>query len=218
MDLWLFDFGHFPESLANSILDTFPPSIADSIRRFRRMEDKKSRIIARLLIQKYVTDQSKFWDWNTWMENEHHKPGIKGGPFFSISHSGTKVLVGFSETAEIGVDLEEIKPIDVSVLMQYFHPTEKAFLSANAYDLNHFYAIWTKKEAVLKASGIGLLKGLDHLNVLDQDPSVNRLLTEINLGPEFKCAVCSLSEGTETKLHLIDHNILNKFIHEKILL
>ena len=62
------------------------------------------------------------------------KPALAGGPYFSISHSGTRVAVALSEHCEVGIDVEDL---------------------ATAADADRL-GRWTAVEATLKAAGSGL--------------------------------------------------------------
>ncbi len=88
---------------------------------------------------------------------------------FNISHSGETVLVGVSADAEIGVDVEVIRPFDnfMEIAEKYFHPEETLTISNMPQNmhLNKFYEIWTQKEAAVKALGIGLACPLNHFKV-----------------------------------------------------
>jgi hypothetical protein len=61
------------------------------------------------------------------------KPWLEGGPWFSISHSTTRVAVAVCERCEVGLDIEDAD-------------------GAGARELER----WTAIEAVLKAVGAGL--------------------------------------------------------------
>jgi 4'-phosphopantetheinyl transferase len=79
---------------------------------------------------------------------------------FSLSHSEDWALAGFARGREIGVDLEAIRPIsDYRDLADTnFAPAETAALLALPEDqqIEGFFACWTRKEAYVKALGLGL--------------------------------------------------------------
>jgi len=95
----------------------------------------------------------------------------KGKPFyntpsglhFNISHSEDWAVCAFSAMS-VGVDIEIIKPIDLSIAKDCFTQTEFETLSQLADEsekLNYFYNIWTIKESYLKAIGSGFSKAPD---------------------------------------------------------
>lgn len=92
----------------------------------------------------------------------HGKPKLThgGGIDFSITHSGDRVGVAMAECGVVGVDVEEesgVKepnPLEPYVLTQQ----ERAGLESTAASARTaaFLRYWTRKEAILKASGSGL--------------------------------------------------------------
>ena len=94
------------------------------------------------------------------MANPHGKPEVPGGPPFNVSHSGDVVLVAIARTGRIGVDVEQSRGLrDMASLARgTFLPEEAAaVLDAAGEDrIAAFYRVWTRKEAILKALGVGL--------------------------------------------------------------
>lgn len=95
----------------------------------------------------------------------HGKPVLAGKAAhaaidFSISHAAERVVVATSRDGAIGVDVERIRPVgdlagpDAGVLAD----DERCVLGALAPDEREaaFTRYWTRKEAVLKATGEGL--------------------------------------------------------------
>ena len=111
------------------------------------------------------------------------KPFIKNcGIEFNLSHSGDWVLFAFSHSAEIGADIEQIRPMPdmPDVARQNFSATEFALWQATpAPDRTQaFYRCWTRKESFIKAIGEGLSCPLDSFEVafgLDQPARLTSL-------------------------------------------
>jgi 4'-phosphopantetheinyl transferase len=90
--------------------------------------------------------------------NEMHKdrdgaPLPSEGVFWSISHK-PKYVAAVVSNAKIGIDIEEIKPRNES-LLDYIASGNEWELSRNK-SWSTFFRYWTAKEAVLKALGIGI--------------------------------------------------------------
>ena len=88
-------------------------------------------------------------------QNEEGKPYVKNLPiYFNLSHSGDFVVCAISEQ-EVGVDIEQIKPIDLQLAKRYFHANEckDLFAQKEADRLNYFFSLWTLKESYLKWHG-----------------------------------------------------------------
>lgn len=102
------------------------------------------------------------------------KPAMANGhdTSFNASHSGDRLLFGFTRGGEIGVDVERVRPgascADFeSVIRRAFSPREQHAMSHSAeHDrLRSFYAIWARKESYIKATGAGLSQGLERFTV-----------------------------------------------------
>lgn len=83
------------------------------------------------------------------LKNENGKPYFANGPYFNISHSGKYVLMAVS-TAEIGVDIEEIKSKDMSSLVRIFNEAEAKMIKEHS----DFYYLWCAKESLIKCMGL----------------------------------------------------------------
>jgi len=79
---------------------------------------------------------------------------------FSMSRSGSRGLYALSRGREVGVDLEDrSRTVDTETLgRRFLSPAERDVLMELAEEEKQrgFYRIWTRKEAVLKALGVGL--------------------------------------------------------------
>ena len=77
---------------------------------------------------------------------------------FNISHSGDLVACALSR-ANVGIDIESISRATdhLAIAHAYFSPDEAIWIGARQGSVNRrFVALWTVKEAYLKAIGIGL--------------------------------------------------------------
>ena len=81
------------------------------------------------------------------------KPYLPCGPFFNLSHSGSKVVLLVGDQ-ELGVDIEQITPYSQSVAWQVFTDCELAWLNIQQSD-EAFFRLWTGKESIMKALGQG---------------------------------------------------------------
>lgn len=92
--------------------------------------------------------------------DEKGKPNAKG-VHFNVSHSkGHVVLV--KAPCPVGIDIEEVREVKQDLIDFVCSPEEKAYIENE----ERFFEVWTNKEAILKAKGIGLrndLKGVPSL-------------------------------------------------------
>jgi 4'-phosphopantetheinyl transferase len=100
----------------------------------------------------------------------HGKPALAGSAIaFNVSHAGDLALIAISAAGPLGVDVEPVRPmVDLdAIAARYFSPGERAALAVLAPEQRTlgFYQAWTRKEAMLKATGHGLSRALDHYTV-----------------------------------------------------
>jgi len=91
--------------------------------------------------------------------------GAGGGPAFSLSHSGDFVLLAVAaKGVSVGIDIEQHRPMDdwPAIAAHHFHPSEVDDLHALEPTRQQaaFFDCWTRKEAVVKATGLGLSQPL----------------------------------------------------------
>ncbi len=88
---------------------------------------------------------------------------------FNVSHSDGLALFAVTAAAEVGIDLERVRPLDdlQQVAESVFSARERAELaSLPASDRTEgFFIRWTRKEAFVKARGDGLQHRLDSFDV-----------------------------------------------------
>jgi 4'-phosphopantetheinyl transferase len=98
------------------------------------------------------------------------KPFVAGTPVsFNLSHSDGLALCAITVDGQIGVDVERIRPVTDAddIVKRYFAPleaSEYARLPASERPAT-FFSTWTRKEAFLKATGLGLQRPLDSFEV-----------------------------------------------------
>lgn len=90
-------------------------------------------------------------------------------PQFNLSHSRDLAVLAVRDDGPVGVDIEYLKEFNQrqAVAARFFTTREQAELSAvpASGQLLAFYCIWTRKEAILKATGLGLSGRLDAFDV-----------------------------------------------------
>ena len=80
--------------------------------------------------------------------NPWGKPALSGGgPCFILSHSGDYALLAVSD-APLGADIQQVRPVSPGLLRKLARPEE---LAAGM----DFFTLFTRKEAMMKASGLG---------------------------------------------------------------
>lgn len=111
---------------------------------------------------------------------------------FNLTHTAGAALIAAGVGREIGVDIERSRPLDDLDAMAHtiFSEVEFALWSALPEEnrLESFYRVWTRKEAYLKAIGLGLYREL-------QDVTVPVTLTPFNGPGEAQCVRDAAGRG-----------------------
>jgi 4'-phosphopantetheinyl transferase len=97
-------------------------------------------------------------------EEGNRKPGLAGPAGdvrFNLTHSEGLALLAVARALELGVDMERVRPMPgaLSLAQRFFAPEEISDLQSvwgTPDGEPAFFRCWTRKEAVLKASGAGL--------------------------------------------------------------
>ncbi|MDN3028242.1 4'-phosphopantetheinyl transferase superfamily protein [Streptomyces sp. S.PB5] len=136
----------------------------------------------------------------------HPRTGLE----FSLSRTGPHWLIAVEADATVGVDIEDMSDFDhgaVSSLV--LSPSERAHLRAcspGPARTRAFYHCWTRKEAVVKASGAGITSDLSAVEVHpgSAGPVPVRQVTprgtsslsvrDLDVGPHL-CAALAREEG-----------------------
>lgn len=169
--VWFASFSEFSFSL-----DMFTRTLnrAESLKMSRfateplRVRFARAHGLLRLLLSRYaecLPEELVF------SEGSHGKPVLVGakGLTFSLSHSGDGVAIAVARDLDIGVDIEEIKPIeDRSSLVERFFSADETYsykaLPPSVQEAA-FFRLWTRKEAFVKGLGLGLSHPLDSFSV-----------------------------------------------------
>ena len=105
---------------------------------------------------------------------EHGKPAIEGCDMhFSISHCKQGIAVAVDDKP-IGIDIESVREADEALIEKTMNPDEAKAIRSSANPKEAFISFWTKKEAVLKLRGTGIIDEL--YDVLSADETVETFI------------------------------------------
>lgn len=142
---------------------------------FGRFTCLKSYVMLQQLVQEIFAETEERWlplqrrlkEWNgNFVYNEHDKPFMQNalgerieGVDFSISHCKNAIAVVLSDRP-VGVDVESFRHAEEALLRRTMNPEEQADVCAAIDPAEAFTRLWTRKEAVLKLRGTGLVDDL----------------------------------------------------------
>ncbi|MBR6382804.1 MAG: 4'-phosphopantetheinyl transferase superfamily protein [Lachnospiraceae bacterium] len=79
--------------------------------------------------------------------------------FFNISHSKDYVVLALSDK-EIGIDIQEIKPLKANVPKRFFTDTDNEYIDEIEEEkIERFTRVWSAKESFAKLTGNGIGEG-----------------------------------------------------------
>lgn len=134
----------------SALLEAVEKQRKGRIERFARDSDKKLCLGAGLLIAQYV-------GLGAISRDSRGKPHCKGGPPFSLSHSGDYVLLAVGAEEAVGCDIEQCRALEYhKIAARAFSPEESSLVEQAADPAEMFFRIWTLRESYLKATGEGI--------------------------------------------------------------
>lgn len=140
-----------------------------------RFADDQTRYIVSHGILRYLLGQYCQTDPKTlsFTYNDREKPFLKHQPAFwqfSMAHSGDWVAIAIGKHTAIGIDIETLNQPHIdwqTISKAYFSTSEQAWLDTTTQPDAVFSLIWTRKEAILKATGAGLSEDMRYIEVGD---------------------------------------------------
>ena len=185
------------DAIRNSEIDQYltmlPNFMAEEIYRYRLESDRKAKLLSRLMLLKYLREDKKEYLINDWRRDSNYKPFIAGWKFFNIAHSG-EIAACTCSTSEVGLDVEKKILISFSEITSQFCLEEKDYIFGSDNIVDRFYEIWVKKEAVLKAAGLGIVNGLQEICCLQEQVIFKNKIwyfRKLNLGEGYTAFLCT---------------------------
>jgi 4'-phosphopantetheinyl transferase len=163
-----------PPALVASLRQLLSTDEQSRVDRFHFEKDRRHFTVARACLRTLL---GRYLEWPPaeirFSYSDHGKPALDerlGRQLkFNLAHSGGLALYAFTPAADIGVDLEFIRPdfTGDDVARRFFSATEVAALDRLPAPARHqaFFNCWTRKESFIKAKGLGLSLGLDQFDV-----------------------------------------------------
>ena len=170
VDVWRIKLD-LPLATVKQLESTLSTDESQRARRFHFEKDKTNYIVAhgclRDILSRCLQCEPGKLNFDI---NDYGKPSIKGYKLeFNLSHSGNLALIAVSRECKVGVDVEHIRSNMEfeSIANRFFSPNEVAELISLPLEQRTiaFFNCWTRKEAYIKAQGLGLSLPLDSFDV-----------------------------------------------------
>lgn len=136
-------------------LHLLPDALQTTINKYKDWESRWLRITGKYLLQKICIDMGfeNLSSLSSLYYSEKNKPFLSDHIDFSISHSTDKVVCGVIKNGVIGIDIEKKGSYMADDFKEFFNEKEFEIIANGPCD---FYKLWTKKEALAKATGMGI--------------------------------------------------------------
>lgn len=152
----------------------------------------------------------------SWKKGEQGKPillGVtdtKGEPLYvNLSHSGEMAAAVLADF-EVGIDIQEQQTPPEGVARRFFTQQEQAWLYATEAmeKAEHFFRLWTLKEAYIKTTGQGMRTPLMDFDVTKAAEKCGEVIAITEKGWEaekaekiFLCALPTILQPTDPEQH-----------------
>lgn len=201
VDVWFINTAHIDAEALQKINHLLPNTMQEDIQRFRNHEDRRLKTMGRLLVREYFKRKHHQFNWNDWSLDERGKPFLKEKEQFNMSHSGDIVVVAFSDE-KLGVDVEKHADFDSASVTSFFHKAEQHFIENAPNREEAFFTVWTRKEAYLKAKGVGIIEELHLESCLNESVGDNEkwFIRPISVAHNYTAALCTKFENPTIRL------------------
>jgi 4'-phosphopantetheinyl transferase len=164
-----------PARILDEFATTLSPNERERAHKFK-FEKHRNRYIAgrgvlRKILERYLHADAAAL---RFVYSANGKPALSGefadaGIHFNLAHSEDLALVAVTRVGVVGVDVECVRPVKEmdELVARFFSPREnEAFQKvADAVKPAAFFNLWTRKEAILKATGEGITRSLSLVEV-----------------------------------------------------
>lgn len=225
VDVWRVSLNVEPDSV-KQIESTLSADETERASKFQFDKDKYRSIIARGslrdILSRYLNCKPNEPIFSI---NKYGKPALDNFKMeFNVSHSGDFVVIAVTQNRRVGVDIERVRQGISShvIAKQYFSKAEVDELRSLPIEQREtaFFTCWSRKEAYIKAHGLGLSLPLESFDVslTPNEPAILRAtrpdekeatrwtLMSFEVNSDYGSAVAVEGHGVE--LRLWDWNLI----------
>ncbi|MGA0557671.1 4'-phosphopantetheinyl transferase family protein [Larkinella sp. VNQ87] len=187
--------------------------------RFVRPFDQARYVVGRGLLRQLLAGFTQQKPATVVFKPDAGKPSLAHaeGPAFNVSHSGDWIVYAF-DSQPVGIDVEQVNPsfTHTDIVHSHFTLAEQQVVRENPA---HFYTLWTRKEALLKALGRGLdddlrsvpaLAGSHPLSIKPGESGGTWTVRSFVCAPQYPAALAyrKPAESREVTFYELDETVL----------
>lgn len=142
-------------------LSWFPQERVDNILKINHIQGRREKVAAYVLLVKMMREEGCLKQLPLFQYDENGKPHLSNYPslHFNISHCKKAVAVALHH-AEVGIDIECRRPVSQALMERVCCAEELSLIRSSADAELEFIRLWTRKEALLKCTGVGIREDL----------------------------------------------------------
>ncbi len=221
MQVFYATLSHWDE---NKDIEHLAPHRKPKMQRYVQTADRLRCLVGWLLVQYALGDIAL----TTPKLTEYGKPYYGNSLHFNLSHSGEYVAVAVGDH-ELGMDVEQIATYSLDVAQKCFNAQELDWIKicqihSDIKGGDAFYALWTAKESLMKATALGfylpptsfdVLLSLKHPHIPCTISGNNWFLYQKKISEHMFC-VASLEECAQIQWNFLSRDaILNTTAHKE---
>jgi 4'-phosphopantetheinyl transferase len=148
------------------LLNGLPFYIKEKLLKYPQKEERLRGAMGRLILKKLLIEEGYK---NNILEkiksDKFGRPHLDNKIDFNIAHSGDYVVCAISKNTKVGVDIEKIRPIEIDEFNILLTKKELKEIQNSNSPFSIYFDLFTQKEAVSKAIGIGLEISLPDIDI-----------------------------------------------------
>ena len=131
------------------------------ISRYKHIRDRKLSVCAEMLAKKAIAEKFSVSPYDVELSaNDKGKPFCKNFDIeLSLAHSGDYAVCAVSG-APVGIDIQKIVPYKQGTAVKVCSEAELEAIEKSGDRAAEFIKLWSKKEAVLKMQGTGVIRSM----------------------------------------------------------
>ena len=196
-----------PADVYERCLRFLPGSLRDKHFRYKRWQDRAANLYSKILL---VHGLQQFGLDHTALENirytEQGRPYLEDSADFNISHSGEYIMCAVASGTRVGIDIEEIKPVDFEDFTDLMSKEQWGKIRQSDDPLKAFFTFWAIKESIIKADGRGLSIPLNDIVITSNTAFYDTkwYLKQLLIDDGYCASLASAHENVQLKLELVD--------------
>jgi 4'-phosphopantetheinyl transferase len=173
--IYIYDNVDLDETRAEAAYFLFEENVApgrwEYANRFKKFIDRWNCVMSYMLLRYGLKKEygiDAIFELEVDRNGKPHLPASLGLPDaldFSLAHCRGLVACAICE-CPVGIDVEDVKTVDAEVVETCFSEREKQQILSSIHQEEAFATTWTRKEAILKHRGVGLIPDMKSVNTL----------------------------------------------------